>query len=470
MNRIHGSASLKAAMGLSALTATIALCLCAAASAGSPAAAPTGYDPDAAARGRAHLTEKSYVPAGWSRAAYDNAWRRWQGVKAKPADYDAAFRDYYGLHPAPFSNNGLPMGLKAGRRLFGPGLAMDCMICHGGSMFGQSYIGLGNASLDIQALFEDLAAADGLPPRLPFAFSRVRGTTEAAAMAVWLLGRRDPDLSLRWNAVELGLDDQLCEDPPAWWVLKKKTTMYWTGGADQRSVRSIMQFMMSPLTPASAFHEAEADFADIRQYLLSIESPKYPFPIDQALAREGKALFDANCARCHGTYGQGGRYPNKIVPLEEIGTDRRRYDGITAQFAEYYNRSWFAKETTGWLTDGYAAKASTGYQVPPLDGIWATAPYFHNGSVPTVYHVLNSRARPKRFTRSFRTGLEDYDIERMGWKTTSLPGPADPRLGATERRRIYDTSQPGRGNLGHFFGDHLTDEERRKIIEFLRTL
>jgi len=62
-----------------------------------------------------------------------------------------------------------------------------------------------------------------------------------------------------------------------------------------------------------------------------------------------------------------------------------------------------------------------GYQAPPLDGIWATANYFHNASVPTVYHVLNSEARPKVFTRTYRTGVEDYDAVKLGWKITCEP-------------------------------------------------
>ena len=107
-------------------------------------------------------------------------------------------------------------------------------------------------------------------------FGRVRGTSEAGAMAVFLLGRRNPDLTLRISPVMLGLHDDLCEDPPAWWLLKKKNTMYWTGGADQRSVRSIMQFMMSPLNGPANFAAAEADFADIRAVFFEHRATEIP--------------------------------------------------------------------------------------------------------------------------------------------------------------------------------------------------
>src|SRR5437764_1319842 len=81
---------------------------------------------------------------------------------------------------------------------------------------------------------------------------------------------------------------ELWEDVPAGWLLKKKKTMYHTGGGDARSVRSLMQFMMSPTNGPAAFAKAEADFADILQYFLTLEAPKYPFPVDVAVAARGK--------------------------------------------------------------------------------------------------------------------------------------------------------------------------------------
>src|SRR5262249_34669144 len=118
----------------------------------------------------------------------------------------------------------------------------------------------------------------------------------------------------------------------------------------------------------------------------------------------------------------------------------------------------------------YPAMRSDGYQAPPLDGIWATAPYLHNGSVPTVYHLLNSKTRPRIFTRSYRTGKEEYDPEKLGWKIKVLDAVANPKLPDFERRKIYDTTLPGRGNGGHTFGDDLTEAERMAVIEYLKTL
>jgi hypothetical protein len=282
-------------------------------------------------------------------------------------------------------------------------------------------------------------------------------------MAVYLLGYREPDLRLRLDRLDLDLQDDLCGDVPAWWLLKKKKTMYATGGADTRDVRSLMQFMMSPLNLPSAFTRAEKEFCDVRAYLLSIKAPKYPLPIYRALACRGEVLFTAHCSRCHGTYGEGGAYPNKIIPLAKIGTDRRRFDGITAKFGAYYARSWFGAD--------YAPLPTDGYQAPPLDGVWATAPYFHNGSAPTVWHVLNSKARPRVFTRSYRTDLDAYDPHRLGWKFEELPAAPDAKkVSPLEARKVYDTTRPGRGNGGHTFGDDLAEDERLAVIEYLKTL
>jgi hypothetical protein len=231
-----------------------------------------------------------------------------------------------------------------------------------------------------------------------------------------------------------------------------------------------MQFMMHPLTTADDFRKAEPAFRDIQQFLLSLEPPKYPFPIDKTKAARGEVIFNDHCAKCHGTYGEKWTYPNKIIPLEEIGTDPNRHRGVGPGYGTAYANSWFGQEGHGWFADEPMIRATPGYQAPPLDGIWATAPYLHNGSIPTLLGVLDSAARPKRFTRSFRTGEEDYDDVRVGWKVKVLRTPPDPGLPAIERRKVYDTSQPGRSNRGHTFGDVLSDEERWAVIEYLKSL
>ena len=214
------------------------------------------------------------------------------------------------------------------------------------------------------------------------------------------------------------------------------------------------------------FEREEPVFKDIQAYLLSLEAPKYPFPIDAKLAETGHKLFGDNCAKCHGTYGKEWTYPSKVlIPLKVIGTDPARFYGLPTKLGEFLNESWFSKEKP----HAYKSVETAGYQAPPLDGIWATAPYFHNASVPTLYNVLNSKSRPTLYTRSYRTDEAAYDKKKVGWHVQLLDAmPKDPN--PYERRKVYDTTQPGRGNGGHTFGDALTEEERWAVIEYLKTL
>ena len=426
--------------------------------------------PTPASRGYKALTETAFIPAFWSKQAVPNAWKHWGGLKEKPSDYDAAFRERYGLHSAPYPNDGLPMGLRKANLLLGSGIGADCMLCHGGSLLGKSYVGLGNSTLDIQSLFEEMARADGLNGKLPFAFANVRGTNEADGFGVYLLGFRNPDLSLSGKWKDLGLRDDTCSDVPAWWLMKKKRTIYYTGATDSRSVRTLMQFMMHPLNQASAFEKAEPAFRDIQQYLINLEPPKYPFVIDKAKAAKGESLFQDHCAKCHGTYGEKWTYPNKVIPLDEIGTDPTRHAGVPVDYGIAYSESWFGKEKTEKGEESKPLRWTPGYQAPPLDGIWATAPYLHNGSVPTLYHMINSKSRPKLYTRSFKTDEADYDKEKVGWKITELTSPPSDKLPGIEQRKIYDTSKPGRSNAGHTYGDVLSEEERWAVIEYLKGL
>jgi mono/diheme cytochrome c family protein len=406
-------------------------------------------------------------PPPWSMRAYSKAWTQW-GLEEKPADHDRRFRGRYGLHEAPYPNNGLPMGLHVAGGLLGKGVGTDCLLCHAGRVAGQTIVGLGNSALDLQGLFDELYQADGMKFKFPVAFSNVRGTIDPVSPIAFLMEFRDLDLNLA-KSVKLEPVKDLASDPPAWWLLKKKRTRNWTGSIDAGSTRVDMATLLSPFNSAGYIKKQEPAFADIHQFILSVAAPRFPFPVDNKKAVKGRELFTKHCARCHGRYGPGESYPNKVVPLVDIGTDPLLADALTDKLVDHFNRSWFGREKG---PDGKPIRVvrKRGYQAPPLDGVWATAPYFHNASVPTVYHVLNSRARPKRFTRSYGGEKEDYDAVKLGLKFTVVEKAPAAALPARERRQIYDSTLPGRGNAGHTFGDALSEEERAAVIEYLKTL
>jgi len=417
-----------------------------------------------AERGWSALSEKTLNPGLWSPRAFDNLWKTW-GLKEKPADYDQAVRQRYGLHIAPFANQGLPLGLQLAPKLVGKGIINNCLLCHAGRVAGQTVIGLGNAMLDLQSLFEDLSSADGFALGLPYRFSYARGTIDPIGPLSSLLAMRDPDLNLQ-APVPLGSFQEVCSDPPAWWLLKRKTTRDWTGAIDARSTRVDMVNLLSPFNSSGYIKKQEPVFADISAFLLTVQPPKYPFPVDEQKAAWGQQLYAESCRKCHGSKE---KYPNKIISLDKIGTDPLLYETPTAKLTEHLNKSWLGQEVG---PDGKRIQLTetAGYQAPPLDGVWATGPYFHNSSVPTIYHVLNSKARPRYFTWSYRGEKEDYDQKLLGPKITVKDAPADVKLPGSERRKVYDTTQPGRGNGGHTYGDSLTEDERLALIEFLKTL
>jgi hypothetical protein len=199
-----------------------------------------------------------------------------------------------------------------------------------------------------------------------------------------------------------------------------------------------------------------------------LRPPRYPYAIDMALAERGRTLFNSRavgCAGCHGVYdGAGGvDWPGRHV---DVGTDRARLDVVSPAFIEAYSRSPLAGE--GEL------RRSRGYAATPLTGVWANYPYLHNGSVPTLHHLLGPVSeRPRIFeVMAART----LDRERVGQPL--FLDPSDLARGEAELLRRYgesrdwfNTARPGSSNEGHDFWSEIgTDANRRALLEYLKTL
>ena len=215
--------------------------------------------------------------------------------------------------------------------------------------------------------------------------------------------------------------------------------------------------LVSMLDSAEA-RKIDNNFPDVMAYIRSLRPPQYPNTIDQNLSLKGKGIFEITCAKCHGTYGSTPTYPNLLVDLQTIKTDSALANVYftNPQYHTWYNTSWFNQgANTGQLLPNH------GYVAPPLDGIWATAPYLHNGSVPTLEDLLNSSQRPAKWSRTF-DNKADFDKVKIGIKYTVQTTKTDVKT--------YDTSLYGYGNKGHIWGDVLTTDERKAVIEYLKTL
>ncbi len=147
----------------------------------------------------------------------------------------------------------------------------------------------------------------------------------------------------------------------------------------------------------------------VEGWLLKKEPPPYPFAINQELSARGAPLYAQYCAGCHGKSGRdfSGAFVGQIVPIAAIGTDRHRLDSYTEDLAAAQNNLYAGYP---WRFSHF--RKTYGYVNMPLDGIWARAPYLHNGSVPTMRDLLNpvvrtaARLLPRlRCLRSSEDGL-----------------------------------------------------------------
>ncbi|HEX6916008.1 MAG TPA: hypothetical protein VF145_12255, partial [Chitinophagaceae bacterium] len=291
-----------------------------------------------------------------------------------------------------------------------------------------------------------------------FLQTEVRGVNAADRLASLLVAHRDP-VTLRWTDTPiLRIPDEVVPtDVPAWWLLKKKNAMFYNGFGRGDFAQFMMLSNILTTADSSEAREVSEHFGDVLAYIKSIEPPKYPKPVNAALARRGETVFINNCSKCHGSYGDSANYPNLLIPISIVGTDSMllKANHQNPQFIEWFNKSWFAQGKNRALLVPF-----NGYVAPPLDGVWITAPYLHNGSVPTLEALLNSKLRPVYWERDFDNPV--YDYQRIGWVY-------EEKKSAT-RGRTYNTTLPGYGNSGHRFGDRLNDEDRKAVIEYLKTL
>ncbi len=359
----------------------------------------------------------------------------------------------------------------------------NCLGCHAAEFNGELIIGLGNEFLDFTndpvLAVESAGAyvngeaeaaewrkwADRINAIGPYIMTDTVGVNSANNLTLALLAHRDPE-TLAWSQeplLELPPEKPLPVSVPPWWRMKKKHAMFYNaeGRGDHASF-----MMLASTTCTDTVDEArriDAYFTDIRAYIASLEPPDYPYPIDEPLAKQGQDVFETHCSRCHGTYGETWTYPNLVVGLEEIGTDPELAVGGFEQadrFIQWFNSSFYGERSQ--------AAPALGYIAPPLDGVWATAPYLHNGSVPTIEALLNSKARPKFWRHASES--PDYDQDTLGWQYTELSQGKDGFKKQEDRKRVYDTTLKGYSNGGHMFGDVLSDDDRGAVLEYLKSL
>lgn len=433
-------------------------------------------------RGYDLLVNTPYLPPDFSEEIFDNVWRVWpqplraQAAAATPQQRRVMAFERYGLTPRPETAGDAMPGDPLQYVVTAAGdseprqWTMNCFSCHAGTVDGQPYPGAPNNRFALQTMTEELRALKlqvGEPlsrmdlGSLIIPLGTTHGTTNAVVFGIGLMSRRDADLNVI-GGLPKGLVHHDMDAPP-WWHFHKRPYLYIDGFAE-RGHRGLMQFTLVPENGPQFYHDHEEDFRHIHAYLMSLRPPKYTGPIDTELAQRGAAVFAASCADCHGTYGEGGHYPSVRVPLSELGTDPVRLTALPPEGRQRYADSWFAIDPAGKRQQ--TVLEPDGYVAPPLDGVWASAPYFHNGSVPTLWHVLHPQERPTVWRRRG----EALDHEKVGFQIETVDAvPADePDIAV--RRQYFDTRRFGKSNAGHEFPDALTPEEKSAVLEYLKTL
>ena len=369
---------------------------------------------------------------------------------------------------------------------------VNCLVCHTAEIDGVAYFGAGSKTFDDLWLGEALKKMTG-PRWRPFlALPGADAAHAADAHRILTAHHHDKidsltrgrstafaashvELYLRPNGrmpavADVGRGDT--KTPPLWHTAAKLQRGRWYADGSFHGRYPLMASSMElekdrpfDALVTTVIPTIQQEFESVVQHL---RPPEYPYPIDGALAERGRALFysrQVGCSRCHGDYdGRGDvRWPGVHV---DVGTDRARLELVSPQFVEAFDQSPIAPHGRLERSEGYAAT--------PLTGVWANFPYLHNGSVPTLHHLLGpSSERPRIFdVRAARR----FDRERVGQQLYIDPSDAERSPAMLLRlfranRDWFFVERPGSGNQGHDFWHRIrTDANRRALIEYLKTL
>jgi hypothetical protein len=344
------------------------------------------------------------------------------------------------------------------------------------------------------------------------------GRIDAIALIVNRLTADLPDIPQNWSTPNAPTK------PPFLWNAPQGLWTQWRGVQQDPIYRNLIEtmgvFMPIDLTsksPADGLFQSNATLLDLQRLenqLARLAPPSWPEDvfgkIDREKAKNGKALFMTLCASCHNAWPYRWTEPNTygkrfilvgLVPQSDVGTDPQQFRilrpyAITGQLSDHLPGKLRGKELvpTGDLYYGTALNVTEtalsklklsedqkanihGYRVYPLpsppvavykaaprDGVWATPPFLHNGSVPSLYEMLLPAAeRTKKFYITHQ-----FDPVKVGLDSAATSG------------FLMDTTLLGNSNAGHSFQDGprgngvigplLTDDQRWALVEYLKSI
>lgn len=437
-----------------------------------------------------------------------------------------------GIYAVPYPEGVRPehrMGFGLIDSAQGTGFSFSCATCHSSNLFGKTVLGMTNrfpkaneffikakkASEFVQPEFFKLYthATNGETEMIKGFKKNMRsvglkqpvalGLDTSLAQVSLSLNHRNPDAYASFSErfatnprPDPVLDRQPADSKPAvWWNVKYKNR--WLSDGSVVSGNPIFTNILwneigrgtDLVQLESWLQQNEKVIQEITTAVFSSEAPRFTdfFPadkIDLDLAQQGEQIFNNTCARCHGNYEKAWSLPNanQLTPeqklrtvavryktqtqVKDVGTDPYRYRGMKS--LEQLNNLAISKK------NGILIRAQEGYVPPPLVGIWARWPYFHNNSVPSLCAVLTAaKDRPVYYYSGEANDREtDFDSECNGYPL----GKNTPEAWKTSEH-LFDTRKAGMGKMGHdediFLANGkelLLPEQKRALIQFMQTL
>jgi hypothetical protein len=370
---------------------------------------------------------------------------------------------------------------------------VNCLVCHTAEIDGVAYLGAGTKTFDDVWLGEalkrltsrrwrSLLPVGSADARLVADANRILNThhhdkidsltrgrsTAFAASHVELYMRTHG--SMMPAAEEVGRGD--VKTPPLWHTVAKMSSGRWYSDGSFHGPVPLMASSMELEKDRSfdalvevVMPTIKTEFASVIRHL---RPPRYPYDIDRALAERGRTLFyspEVGCSVCHGVYdGEGSvEWPGVHA---DVGTDPARLEVVSEEFVQAFQASPIAREGALARSEGYAAT--------PLTGVWANFPYLHNGSVPTLHHLLGPVSeRPRIFeVMAARTFDQRWVGQRLHVDARAeglAEAEAVRRFGSD--RNWFSIARPGCTNTGHDVWPRIrTEANRRALIEYLKTL
>ena len=260
---------------------------------------------------------------------------------------------------------------------------------------------------------------------------------------------------------------------PHLWNFERVTWLHWDGNTTSVLERNIGQALglgavLDQTTMASTV--SVVNLHRLEELAKKIKPPRWEEvvgPVDEGAAEQGGELFRDHCAGCHAAAVEVEtelnaigtdplRATNFAAPVGAVPNGRAIADLVGRIKQRAFDEKGFNQEQRALLDGGRQAiwRVTSKYVARPLIAPWATAPFLHNNSVPTLADLL---LPPDQRPAEFFTGSSEYDIQKLGFVTTERPGSFR-----------FDTRTPGNSNAGHNYGTELSADDRAKLLEYLK--